>query len=203
MRRVRASQPPPAPIALMALPSISPARMSVSTEIDLTQDHMDEGIECDTPQTPFMAEGLFDDDGSDAMSISSGGSFESHDESVQFLGSSPRSFQSQKRPRVDELAESFEMHMYNIASIEPSATGSESGVFEMHIYDVASFELSVEESEPAGPFEMEIYNVATIEPVEAVEEVSAQYQMYKGRCLTLHKAYTMPTSEHLRPYLRS
>ena len=74
-RRVRASLPPPAPIAPMAPPSISPARISVSTQRDLTQDHMDEGIECDTPQTPFMDEGLFDDDGSDATSISSDGSF--------------------------------------------------------------------------------------------------------------------------------
>ncbi|RBR27097.1 uncharacterized protein FIESC28_00169 [Fusarium coffeatum] len=154
----------------MAPPSISPAPMSVSTKIDLTQDHMDEGIECDTPQTPFMDEGLFDDDGSDSMSISSGGSFKSHDESVQFLGSSPRCFQSLKRPRIDEPAEPFEMHIYNVASIELSEPESEPEAFEMHIYDVASFEPSAEESEPARPFEMQIYNVAAIEPVETVQE---------------------------------
>ncbi|KAJ4004723.1 hypothetical protein NW766_011456 [Fusarium irregulare] len=131
---------------------------------------MDEGIECDTPQTPFIDEGLFDDDGSDVMSISSGGSFESHDESVQFLGSSPRSFQSQKRPRVDEPAEPFEMHIYNVASIEPEKEPESTESFEMHIYDVASFEPSVEETEPAGPFGMQIYNVAAIEPVETIQE---------------------------------
>ena len=202
-RRVRTSLPPQAPVAPMDPPSISPARMSVSTEVDLTQGHMDEGIECDTPQTPFMDEGLFDDDGSDAMSISSGGSFESHDESVQFLGSSPRSFQSLKRPRVDEPAEPFEMHIYNVASIEPEKEPELTEAFGMHIYDVASFEPSVEESKTAGPFEMQIYNVAGIEPVEIVQEVSSQYQIYKGPYLTLYKAHTVSTSGYLRPHLRS
>lgn len=117
-RKVRASLPPPAPIAPMGPPSVSPARMSVFTEINLTQDHMDEGIECDTPQTPFMDEGLFDDDDSDVMSISSGSSLDDA-ESVQILGASPRSFESQKRPRVDEQAEPFEMQIYNVAAIEP------------------------------------------------------------------------------------
>jgi len=110
-RKVRVSLPLPAPIAPMAPSSVSP-------EIDLTQDHMDEGIGCDTPQTSFMDEGLLDDDDSDAVSISSGSSLDDAD-SVQILGASPQSFQSQKRPHVDEPAEPFEMHIYNVASIEP------------------------------------------------------------------------------------
>ncbi|KAJ4129298.1 hypothetical protein NW768_007834 [Fusarium equiseti] len=146
----------------MAPPSLPP-------QIDLTQDHMDEGIECETPQTPFIDEGLFDDDFSDAMSISSNSSLDDA-ESVQILDAPPQSFQSQKRPRVDEPAEPFEMHIYNVASIEPSAKESyPTEPFEMHIYDVASFEPSAEETEPAKPFGMQIYNVATIEPVEESE----------------------------------
>jgi hypothetical protein len=154
----------------MAPPSVSPARMSVSTEIDLAQDHMDEGIECDTPQTPFMDEGLFDDDGSDAMSISSSSSLDDA-ESVQILGASPQSFQSQKRPRVDEPAEPFEMHIYNVASIEPTATEPETEGFEMQIYNIASIVPSIEESESAGPFEMQIYNFTAIEPIEEPETI--------------------------------
>ncbi|KAH7179835.1 uncharacterized protein B0J16DRAFT_374824 [Fusarium flagelliforme] len=145
--------------------------MSVSTEIDLTQDHMDEGIECDTPQTPFMDEGLFDDDDLDAMSTSSSSSLDDA-ESVHILGASPQSFQSQKRPRVDEPAEPFEMHIYNVASIELSAEEPEpKEPFEMQLYNIASILPSIEEPEPAEPFEMQIYNVAAIEPAEEVETI--------------------------------
>lgn len=152
--KAKVTREPSRPALVVSIAPGSVAHNPIGVDAD-GRDHVDEGIECDPPQSPLFTEDEedFPKHDPDATSISKS-SVETSPVLLRSPGVSRENSKSNKRVRSVDHEVPFEMHIYTVASIEP---------FPMEVL------------KPEVPFEVQIYTTVSIDPspIEVTEQESS------------------------------